>query len=337
VRGDRNWGTFIRRTKSPELPVVLLEDTAALIGLTFAFVGVGLSVLTGNGRWDGIGSLGIGLLLGTAAAILAVEMKSLLIGEAASSDVQRRIIDALEEGPELARVIHMRTVHMSPDAILVAAKVAVRDTDTAAQVAAAVDTAERRVRAAVPIAKTIYLEPDIYRPGDVDESDPAIRAVQRSHSPVPPPGDGPMKPGNPENPTPENPTPENRTLRPANSAQPTPPSPGSGSRAQPRDRRRRARSFSKSRARPGLAGIRPSRRPRSATAARTGGSASTRRPNASDAGLMSYRRSSSSAAATASRSASPNCRCAGPAAEPRAAPVLPAAPGPGSHGIGSRT
>jgi divalent metal cation (Fe/Co/Zn/Cd) transporter len=202
VRGDRNWGTFIRRTKSPELPVVLLEDTAALIGLTFAFAGVGLSVLTGNGRWDGIGSLGIGLLLATAAAILAVEMKSLLIGEAASSDVQRRIIAALEEGPELAQVIHMRTVHMSPDAILVAAKVAVRDTDTAAQVAAAVDTAERRVRAAVPIAKTIYLEPDIYRPGDADESDPAIRAVQRSHSPVPPSGDGPMKPGNPENPTP---------------------------------------------------------------------------------------------------------------------------------------
>jgi cation diffusion facilitator family transporter len=205
VRGDRNWGTFIRRTKSPELPVVLLEDTAALIGLTFAFAGVGLSVLTGNGRWDGVGSLGIGLLLATAAAILAVEMKSLLIGEAASSDVQRRIIDALEEGPELARVIHMRTVHMSPDAILVAAKVAVRDTDTAAQVAAAVDTAERRVRAAVPIAKTIYLEPDIYRPGDADESDPAIRAVQRSHSPVPLSDDGPMKPGNPENPTPVNP------------------------------------------------------------------------------------------------------------------------------------
>jgi cation diffusion facilitator family transporter len=202
VRGDRNWGTFIRRSKSPELPVVLLEDLAALIGLTFAFVGVALSTLTGNGRWDGIGSLGIGLLLATAAAILAVEMKSLLIGEAASSDVQRRIVAALEEGPELARVIHMRTVHMSPDAILVAAKVAVRGTDTAAQVAAAVDTAERRVRAAVPIAKTIYLEPDIYRPADADESDPAVRAVQRSHSPASPSGDGPMKPGNPENPTP---------------------------------------------------------------------------------------------------------------------------------------
>jgi cation diffusion facilitator family transporter len=207
VRGDRGWGTFIRRTKSPELPVVLLEDTAALIGLALAFTGVGLAVLTHNGRWDGVGSLAIGLLLGVAAAILAVEMKSLLIGESASADVQRRIIGALEDGPEIARVIHMRTVHMAPDSVLVAAKVAVRESDSAEQITAGIDTAERRVRAAVPIAKTIYLEPDIYRPIAADESDPAIRAVQRSHSPVPPAGGGPMKPGNPENPAPANPTP----------------------------------------------------------------------------------------------------------------------------------
>jgi divalent metal cation (Fe/Co/Zn/Cd) transporter len=178
---------------------------AALIGLTFAFAGVALSVLTGDGRWDGIGSLAIGLLLGTAAAILAVEMKSLLIGESASPEVQRLIVDALEAGPELAHVIHMRTVHISPDSILVAAKVEVRHADTTAQVAAAIDTAERRVRSAVPIAKVIYLEPDIYRPADADESDPAIRSVQRSHSPVHPSGGGPMKPENPENPAPADP------------------------------------------------------------------------------------------------------------------------------------
>ena len=186
VRGGRNWGTFIRRSKAPELPVVLLEDLAALIGLTFAFAGVALSVLTSDGRWDGIGSLAIGLLLATAAAILAVEMKSLLIGESASPEMQRMIVDALEAGPELAQVIHMRTVHISPDSILVAAKVEVRDADTTAQVAAAIDTAERRVRSAVPIAKVIYLEPDIYRPAKADESDPAIRSVQRSHPPPPP-------------------------------------------------------------------------------------------------------------------------------------------------------
>jgi divalent metal cation (Fe/Co/Zn/Cd) transporter len=178
VRGDRNWGTFIRRTKAPELPVVLLEDLAALIGLVFAFAGVALSALTGDGRWDGAGSLAIGLLLGTAAAILAVEMKSLLIGESASAEVQRMVVAALEDGPEVDRVIHMRTVHLSPDSILVAAKIAVRPADTAAQVAAGIDAAEKRVREAVPIAQTIYLEPDIYHPGRADQADPSIRAAQ---------------------------------------------------------------------------------------------------------------------------------------------------------------
>ena len=186
VRGNRSWSTFIRRTKAPELPIVLLEDLAALIGLAFAFTGVALSALTGNGRWDGAGSLAIGALLATAAAILAVEMKSLLIGESASAEIQRMIIAALEDGPEVVRVIHMRTVHMSPDSILVAAKIAVRETDSAAQIAAGIDAAERRVRAAVPIAKTIYLEPDIYRPSEADHTDPSIRAVLRSRPARPP-------------------------------------------------------------------------------------------------------------------------------------------------------
>jgi cation diffusion facilitator family transporter len=187
VRGQRSWGTFIRRTKAPELPVVLLEDVAALIGLAFAFAGIALSVLTGDGRWDGVGSLGIGLLLATAAAILAIEMKSLLIGESASPEMQRMIITALEDGPELSQVIHMRTVHMSPDSVLVAAKVAVRESDTAQQIAAGIDAAERRVREAVPIAKTIYLEPDIYRPSSPDHTDPSIRAVMASHARPPHP------------------------------------------------------------------------------------------------------------------------------------------------------
>jgi cation diffusion facilitator family transporter len=177
VRGSRGWGTFIRRTKAPELPVVLLEDLAALIGLGFAFTGVTLAWITGDGRWDGAGSLAIGLLLAIAAAILAVEMKSLLIGEAASAEVQQMIVAALEDGPGVDRVIHMRTVHISPDSILVAAKIAVRGTDSAAQVAAGIDAAEKRVRAAVPIARTIYLEPDIYRPSRADQTDPSIRAA----------------------------------------------------------------------------------------------------------------------------------------------------------------
>ena len=186
IRGDRSWGTFIRRTKAPELPVVLLEDLAALIGLAFAFTGVALATITGNGRWDGAGSLAIGALLGTAAAILAVEMKSLLIGEAASPEVQQLIVAALEDGPDAARVIHMRTVHISPDSLLVAAKIAVRESDTGAQVAVGIDAAERRIRAAVPIARTIYLEPDIYRPAQADQTDPSVRAVVRSRPSRPP-------------------------------------------------------------------------------------------------------------------------------------------------------
>jgi cation diffusion facilitator family transporter len=180
VRGDRSWRTFIRRTKAPELPVVLLEDTAALIGLVFAFAGVGLSVLTHDGRWDGAGSLAIGALLALAAAILAVEMKSLLIGEAASPEMQRMIVAAIEGAPEPVKIIHMRTVHIGPDSILVAAKIAIREADTATQVAAAIDAAEKRARAAVPIDLTIYLEPDIYHPSRADQTDPSIRAVLRN-------------------------------------------------------------------------------------------------------------------------------------------------------------
>ena len=180
VRGGRSWWTFIRQAKAPELPVVLLEDIAALVGLAFAFAGVALSVATGNGRWDGAGSLAIGVLLATAAAILAVETKSMLIGEAASTEVQQQIVAALEDGPEMLGVIHLRTLHLSPDSLLVTAKVAVRGDETASQVAAGIDAAEQRVRAAVPIAATIYLEPDVYHPSLADRADPSIQAVLRS-------------------------------------------------------------------------------------------------------------------------------------------------------------
>jgi cation diffusion facilitator family transporter len=160
-----SWPAFVRRTKQPELPVVLLEDTAALFGLVFAFVGVGVAVGTGDGRWDGAGTLAISALLAFVAIVLAVEMKSLLIGEAASSRNVAAIEAALLDGPEVSRVIHMRTMHLGPDELLVAAKIAVEHDETAAEVARGIDAAERRVRAAVPIAQLIYLEPDLDRGG----------------------------------------------------------------------------------------------------------------------------------------------------------------------------
>jgi len=163
VKGDQSWVSFVRRTKNPELPVVLLEDTAALFGLAFALAGVVLSVLTHNPRWDGIGTVGIGALLVTVAIVLSIETKSLLIGEAASPEMQQRIIEALTAGPEVESVIHMRTLHLAPDELLIAAKIAVAHDDTAAEVARGIDAAERRVRAAVTMARVIYLEPDLAR------------------------------------------------------------------------------------------------------------------------------------------------------------------------------
>jgi cation diffusion facilitator family transporter len=178
-RDGENWLAFIRHAKAPELPAILLEDMAALAGLLLAATGVALTVITGNEAWDGAGSLAIGVLLGCVAVILAVEMKSLLIGESAGAKVERAIVTALEAGPEVECVIHLRTMHLGPETLLVTAKIAVRPCDRAEQVAAGIDAAERRVRAAVPIAKVIYLEPDLYRESRADATDPAIRAVRR--------------------------------------------------------------------------------------------------------------------------------------------------------------
>jgi cation diffusion facilitator family transporter len=165
-KGEDSWVGFVRHAKSPELPVVLLEDTAALTGLVFALLGVGLTVLTDEPVFDGLGTILIGLLLVVVAAVLGVETKSLLVGEAATPDAQRRIVEALERDATFS-VIHMRTQHLSPEELLVAAKIAVRHDDTAAAVARAIDEAEDRIRAAVPIARVIYLEPDLRRPGAV--------------------------------------------------------------------------------------------------------------------------------------------------------------------------
>ena len=165
-RGTLSWAEYVRHAKAPELPVVLLEDTGALLGLVVALLGVTLAVVTGNGRWDGIGSLTIGLLLVAIAIFLALEMNSLLIGESGTGADVAAIRSALEAGDDIVRIIHLKTLHLGPEELLVAAKIAVAHDDTAAAVARAIDAAEVRVRAAVPIARVIYLEPDIDRGPD---------------------------------------------------------------------------------------------------------------------------------------------------------------------------
>ncbi|MEU2874066.1 cation diffusion facilitator family transporter [Streptomyces olivoreticuli] len=162
LRGKQSWGSFIRTAKAPELPVVLLEDFGALIGLVLALFGVGLTLATGDGVWDGIGTLCIGILLVLIALVLAAETKSLLLGEAAGPEQIAKIRAAAVDGDTVTRVIHMRTLHLGPEELLVAAKIAVRHDETAVEVARAIDAAEARIREAVPIARAIYLEPDIY-------------------------------------------------------------------------------------------------------------------------------------------------------------------------------
>ncbi|WP_141578906.1 cation diffusion facilitator family transporter [Actinomadura sp. WMMA1423] len=164
-RGRASWVQFVRRSKSPELPVILLEDTGALVGLLFALAGVGLTLITGNGVWDGIGTAAIGVLLAAIAIVLATEVKSLLIGESATPEHVRLIRQAIVEGRDVPAVIHMRTMHLGPDELLVAAKVAVDLQDDAREVADAINDAEARIRAAVPIARLVYLEPDVQRKG----------------------------------------------------------------------------------------------------------------------------------------------------------------------------
>ncbi len=159
---DDSYWQFIRHARQPELPVILLEDFGALVGLVLALLGVGLATITGNGVYDGLGTLCIGALLVVIAFILAIETKSLLLGESATVQDEQKIRAAMEAGG--VSLIHMKTLHLGPDELLVAAKIAVTRSETGEEIAREIDECEKRIRAAVPTARVIYLEPDIRRP-----------------------------------------------------------------------------------------------------------------------------------------------------------------------------
>ena len=162
-RGSQSWAKYIRDAKAPELPVVVLEDIAALVGLVFAFAGVGLTVLTHDAHWDAFGTLAIAALLIVVAAVLGKETASLLVGEGASESDYRKIKAAILEVSEIKEVIYLKTQFLSPDDLLVAAKIAIDPKATGEQIAKIIDAAEVHVRAVMPVAKNIYLEPDVLR------------------------------------------------------------------------------------------------------------------------------------------------------------------------------
>jgi cation diffusion facilitator family transporter len=163
AKGSMGWWAFVRRSKTPELPVVLLEDIGAQAGLVIALFAVTMSEVTDTPEWDGYGTLTIGALLGVIAVFLAIEMKGLLIGEAAESDVQDRIQKAVEGDADVVRLIHFRTQHLGPDELLVAGKVQFIEDLSGPRLADAVNRIETAIRAVVPIAELIYIEPDIAR------------------------------------------------------------------------------------------------------------------------------------------------------------------------------
>ena len=163
ARGKRSLFRFLRDARQPELPVILLEDLGALVGLVFALFGVSMAVVTGDGRWDGLGAMAVGTLLVVIAIFLAFEMAAMLVGESALPEEDAAIRAALASSPLVDRVIHVRTLHVGPDELLVGAKIAISKSDTGAEIAAGIDDAEARLRAAVPSATYIFLEPDIDR------------------------------------------------------------------------------------------------------------------------------------------------------------------------------
>lgn len=163
LKGKKTWAQFIRSAKSPDLPVILLEDFAALLGLIFALIGVGMTLITHNSYWDVIGTSLIGVLLILVAITLAYETRSLLLGEAATPEAIAGITAALAGADGVRRVIHLKTLHLGPSEILVAAKIAVEPTESAARVAEVIDNAETAIRAANSEVTALYLEPDIDR------------------------------------------------------------------------------------------------------------------------------------------------------------------------------
>lgn len=164
ARGTRSIPRFVKDSRQPELPVILLEDIGALIGLCFALIGVGLAVITDDGRFDAVGAMAVGTLLVVIAIFLAMEMTAMLVGESALPEEVAAIRAALEGSPGVNRVIHLRTLHVGPDELLVAAKIAIANTATGLEVAQDIDAAEVALRTAVPTARYIFLEPDIERP-----------------------------------------------------------------------------------------------------------------------------------------------------------------------------
>jgi cation diffusion facilitator family transporter len=148
----------IRRTKDPAIFVVLLEDSAAIVGISMAALGLLLYQLTGIATYDAVASILIGLVLGVVAILIGFESRSLLLGESASREIRNRIRSVVESVPEVNAVVRMLTMHLGPDDILVNLDLEFKDGLTTTRIEELVDDIERDIRYVVPEARRIFIE-----------------------------------------------------------------------------------------------------------------------------------------------------------------------------------
>ncbi len=160
TRGRSGWWQSVRRSKDPAGFIVLFEDSAALMGLGIAGVGVWASHHYGDARIDGVASVAIGCVLAGVAILLAREAKGLLIGESADPDLIATLWRLLEARPEITNVNHIRTVHSAPDAVFVAISADFADHLPMGEAENLIEVMETSLKAAVPQLSSIYIRPE---------------------------------------------------------------------------------------------------------------------------------------------------------------------------------
>jgi cation diffusion facilitator family transporter len=159
AKGKQGWWQAIRRSKDPPAFIVLFEDSAAMAGLVIAGTGVWLSRFTNDGRWDGLASIVIGLVLGVVAILLARESKGLLIGERASPELIAAIRNGIRNHPEVSGVGEVLTIHLGPRSVFVAASVDFVDSVPAGVVEALIAEVEAGLRRDWPEIASLYIKP----------------------------------------------------------------------------------------------------------------------------------------------------------------------------------
>ena len=162
-RGQKPFFQFLSDTKDVDLVVVFGENSAAVLGLGLAMIALFVADRTGDGRFDGVGSIAIGLVLVGVAIFLAIEVKSLLVGEAADPEIEAAARKIAGEDPNLERVLHLVTIQQGPGEVLVAMKVSFSSRLGIDDVSRSINEFEARLRAVRPEVRWIYVEPDIPR------------------------------------------------------------------------------------------------------------------------------------------------------------------------------